>query len=114
MLTSMKGRKFLIQREGEEVRLWHGIDRSPEERMFGKCISRASTLIKEFLITALPDSSAEEIGKMVQSDAEKGAAWTKVPGKHVQRVFTRASNTELQVHEPYVQDNVAGFVPSVY
>ena len=108
VLTSMKGRKFLVQQEGGEVRLWHGIDRSPEERMFGKRISRASTLIKEFLISALPDSSAEEIGKMVQSDAEKGAVWTKVPGKHVQRVFTRASSTELQVHEPYVQDNVAG------
>ena len=114
VLTSMKGRKFIVQREGAEVRLWHGIDRSPEERLFGKRVARASTLIKEYLISTLKDSTDEDIGKMVHSDAEKGAVWTKVPGKHVQRVFTRASCTELQVHDPYLQDNVAGFVPSVY
>ena len=51
---------------------------------------------------------------MVQFDAEKGAVWTKIPGKHVQRVFTRASSTGVQVHEPYLRDNVAGLVPSVF
>ena len=114
VLTSMKGRKFLCQPEGEEVRLWHGIDNSTEERLLCKRVARTSSLIKEFLITAFPNSSEKAVGDMVHSDAEKGAVWTKVPGKHVQRIFTRASQTQLQVHKPYLRDNVAGFDPSLY
>ena len=57
VLTSMTGKKFVMQRNGQEVRLWHGIDRSPEERAFGRRISRAATLIKEHLTSSLTEAT---------------------------------------------------------
>ena len=114
VLTLMKGKKFVYTEEGVEIKLWHGIDRSPEERSFSKKLNRAAELTRELLYSAGDIAHGTDIKESVVVDSAKGIVYTKFPTKRVQRIYCRAQDNEIQLHEPYVPANVYGFTPKVY
>ena len=104
LLKTMTGKKFQYAQGGKTTQLWHGIDKSPSERLVSKKLGRAAQAVRTYLAT-----HGIEDKYVVRIDSTKGMVFTCVPSRRVRRVFTLASDEDLQVESNYIPDDVLGF-----
>ncbi len=71
----MRGKKFEYVHEGETHRLWHGIDKSPDERLFSRRLTGAGQEVIKYLKT----QGIQDAEKHVTPDHGKECVFSKLP-----------------------------------
>lgn len=106
ILRKMKKRKFCDPSDASRI-CWHGIDKSQQEREFGKRVGKAISDIKRHLKDAL---STDDVDKLANGDRDSGLVWMRLPGKRTVRVFKGDQNKEfLEIAETFDKELCGGY-----